>query len=128
MKWSAFIETAENGYTMNVPVVKNISLNVQPSNISNLTFDFGNDGIIDYTINGNFTPDNGTVQINLSSASLSSSFTDTAVVGQTHAVPLVVSSDSAGILSVNWIDLIYNPNPVFLNYTEIGRASCRERV
>ena len=119
MKWAVSLSQPESGYTMDIPIITSVDFQAEPSNLSNLTFDFGNDGIIDYNISGDFTPDNGTVQINLTSSILSDSFTGSPIVGHTYKVPLIVSSDSAGTLAVDNINLTYNPNPVFLNYTSI---------
>jgi len=118
-KWKANINFTSLDYEPILPYISSIVMETEPSNLSNLTFDFGNDGIIDYTIDGDFTLDNGTVQVNLTDANISNSFTDTPVVGHTHATPLIVSSDSAGTLVIDIINLTYNPNPVILNYTAI---------
>jgi len=115
MKWSASFELANSGYTMNIPVIYDISLQTQSSNVSNVTFDFGGDGIIEHTINGNFMPSNDTITVNLSSANLLNSFPGAPVVGHTYSVPLVIGSDSAGIINIDNIDLEYNPNPIILD-------------
>ena len=119
IKWKADIDVGEGGYLINAPYISSANIFTEKSDLSNITFDVGNDGIIDYTIDGPFDNTNGTVVVNLSSASLDTSFTDTPVVGHTHAVPVVVSTDTSGQLNINWIDLVYNPNPVYLDYSSI---------
>lgn len=107
------------GWYPNWPLLVDVEITSTPSNLSNLTFDFGNDGIIDYTIDGEISIANGTLEVDLSSADISSAFIDTAIVGKTHLVPLVIGSDSAGAIILSDINLTYNPNPVYLNYSSI---------
>lgn len=119
LKWKILINMTDEGYKNVTTLISRVNITVSGGNLSNVTFDVGDDGTIDYTISGNFTSTNGTIQVNLTNASLSSAFTGTPVVGHTYAVPVVVNSDSAGQLNIDWINLSYNPNPIFLNYTAI---------
>jgi hypothetical protein len=107
------------GWYPNWPLLVDVEITSTPSNLSNLTFDFGNDGIIDYTINGEVSIANGTLEVDLSSADISGAFTDTPIAGQTHIVPLVIGSSSAGAITLSGINLTYNSNPVYLNSSSI---------
>ena len=89
---------------------------------SNITFDFGNDDVVDYTFNGWLNNSNGTVEINLSNADLSNSFTERRTYyPHTYRIPLVIGSDSAGTIQISAINLTYDPNPIYLNTTNIQK-------
>lgn len=118
-KWMGRMKFNDPGYMTQLPYFSSISMETEPSNVSNLTFDFGDDGIIDYTIDGELGPGNGSVTINLTDADITNAFTTDPIAGHTHSVKLVVSSDSAGSILINDIDLVYNPNPIFLTISYI---------
>src|SRR5690606_699851 len=67
---------------------------------------------------------NGTVNVDLSNAGLGTAFATQSRLGAARhlvAVPLVVNSTTTGIVNLQNINLTYNPNPVYLNATEIMR-------
>jgi len=107
------------GYMNHTSRVSSIALNVAGGNLSNMTFDFGQDGITDSNITGSFTEANGTVIVNLSGADLNNVLNRTAIVGHTQETPLAIYSASAGRLIINGINYTYNPNPIKLNITPI---------
>ena len=86
---------------------------------SNVTLDFGRDGIVDYSMTGELNNTNSPIQVNLTNALLTSAFSGNVYSGQTWRVPLDIHSDSWGMIQVNAINLTYDPNPVYLNTTSI---------
>jgi len=105
------------GYVNSTPMIYNINISTPQDNASNVDFDFGDDGNVDYTISGDLT---NTQTINISSATLSSVFSGIADYGDYgYYVPLIISSDTPGIIQISAINLTYNPNPVSLNVTKI---------
>lgn len=96
----------------------NISM---PSGLpQNITLDFGNDGITDYSFpTGNLS---GSTQGNVSYVNISSAFTSTnryAGLPHTYRIPLSITSATRGTIQISNINLTYDPNPVILNISRI---------
>ncbi|KKL85857.1 hypothetical protein LCGC14_1950530, partial [marine sediment metagenome] len=110
-------------YTM---IIGHLNVSVLEGNVSNLTFDFGDDGTVDVTFSGELNSTNSPQEINLSFVNISSAFTDanrftnnSFTYPHLYKIPLSIYSDSRGILQISSINLTYNPNPVSLNTTTI---------
>ncbi len=117
IKWRADFNITDPGYKNSTSFLNNVNITVESGNPSNITFDFGDDGIIDYTIEGEFNETNGTITIDLSDADLTEEFLKdpTSPYPHLHSVPLVISSASLGQLNLGAFNLTYDSNPVRLN-------------
>ncbi|KKN09003.1 hypothetical protein LCGC14_1050960 [marine sediment metagenome] len=106
--------------------IMHLNASVIEGNVSNLVFDFGNDGTGDVTFSGELNSTNNPQEINLSSIDISSAFTSTnrftnnsVTYPHLYKIPLSITSDSRGTLQIDAINLTYNPNPISLNTTSI---------
>ena len=117
IKWMADFNLTEEGYVNSTSYLDSVNVYTSGDYPSNLTFDFGNDGINEDSIAGYINETNGTINVNLSGANLTTAFTSEypSVGDHTYLVPLEIHSDTAGIVEVSAINLTYNPNPVILN-------------
>ena len=120
LKWRINFSSENIGYLNSTEALNLANISIERGNPENITFDFGDDDIIDYTIMGEFNVTNGTFQISLGSADVSNSFTNLRTLyDHTYEIPLVVSSASVGTVQIDAINITYNPNPVSLNITAI---------
>ena len=105
-------------YPIEFPFIDEVDISAAQSYPNNLTFDFGGDGVVDATLDGEV---NTTYQINLSGADLSNVFTSDkgTFVPHSYQLPLIITSDSAGAINISNSNLTYDPNPVFLDVTTI---------
>ena len=107
-------------------LIPHLNVSVIEGNVSNLVFDFGDDGTADFTFSDELNVTNSPQEINLSFVNISSAFTSTnrfinnsVTYPYLYKIPLSIASDSRGILQIDAINLTYNPNPVSLNITPI---------
>jgi len=120
LRWRLDFNISEPKDKTNSIEISKISIQLEKNNLSNLTFDFGNDGISDYNISGIFSKSNGSKIINLTNSDLSSSFVeDSQIYSHLYKIPLEIGTDTPGELDINWINITYDPNPVFINTTFI---------
>ncbi len=120
LKWRLNFTATNIGYLNITEALKQVNISVESGSPANITFDFGDDDVIDYTIGGIFNVTNGTIEISLGSADISNSFTTLRTLyDHTYEIPLVISSDSVGTIEVSAINITYNPNPISLNVTAI---------
>ena len=121
LRYKINMNITEKGYLNNTPILLYVNITTAQGNPSNITFDFGDDDVIDYSINGEFNATNGTITIDLSSANLNTEFArgPNEPYEHLHSVPLVIGTDSPGQLNLKFFNLTYNPNPVSLNTTWI---------
>ena len=110
-------------------LILHLNVSVSEGNVSNLTFDFGDDGTADFTFPGELNSTNSPQEINLSFVNISSAFTDvnrftnnSFTYPHLYEIPLSIYSDSRGTLQIDAINLTYSPNPVSLNITPILNA------
>lgn len=117
IKWRADFNITDPGYKNATTFVNKVNITVESGDPTNVTFDFGDDGIIDYTLDGIINETNGTFVIDLSSADLTTEFLKNPLspYSHLHSVPLVISSDSVGQINLVGFNLTYNPNPIKLN-------------
>ena len=102
------------------PIFVSFDVSVQKGNVSYVVFDFGDNGTADYTFEGEINPINSPVEIDLSNVNLSSFFTENRrIYNHTYKIPLSVSSNTTGQITIEDINISYNPNPVSLNITKI---------
>jgi len=118
IKWKVEI-VPESGFLTVIPYISNVLIKTEKGDPSNVSLDFGNDGIYDYTMSGYLNGTNQTLEVNLTDANISGAFTGNAESGQTWLIPLRVFSATRGIININTINLTYDPNPVYLNLTSI---------
>ena len=86
----------------------------------NITFDFGGDDSIEYTFEGQLNSSNSPETVNLSGTNLSLAFdSSTQYWNHTYRIPLIISSNTTGLIKINVINLTYNPNPISLNASRI---------
>lgn len=122
-----FNQTASADLNFSSYITK-INVSVPSGAPTNLSFDFGNDGVVDATLEGVINATNGTLQVNLSVVNISSAFNNSnrwsSVITHVHVykIPVSITSASRGILTVDVINLTYNPNPIFINTTNISRT------
>jgi hypothetical protein len=104
----------KSGYATAIPLAVNLfDFYNPPSYPSNVSFDFGGDGIIDYSLSEELNESHGEVKISLTNIStlnhLNRSWEG---IGDTLRVPLYVYSDTAGTVELFKYNLSYNPNPI----------------
>ena len=120
MKWRIDFNTTTPGYQNITSYVENVTIETPVSNISDVEFDFGNDGTWDYKINGTLGSANDTIVISMPNADISNAFSDRRTLfSHMYQVPMRIYSASSGQLNLNTFNITYNPNPVILNYTAI---------
>ncbi len=125
LKWKMDINFTDPGYKNATTVLTEISVSIPSGNVSNLVFDLGNDGTADYTIDGSLGFSNSTQSINLSRINLTSFFNSnnslvtTATYPHTYLIPLSITSDTVGTITLYNINWTYDPNPIYLNPTAI---------
>lgn len=133
LKWKVdFNLTGELGVDDNTTASYLVKINITtPSgNASNITFDFGDDGSIDANISDFLNLSNSPVTINLSNVNISGAFIQTNIAPKTtttnyehtYQIPLVIHSDSIGIVLIDEINLTYDPNPIVINITNVSNT------
>ena len=117
IKWKIDFRTNESaGYYNSTQVLTYLNVSTTMDNVSDLTFDFGDDGIIDFNISGDLNSTNSPYTVNLSSSDISDAFTSVRqVYAHSYKIPMVISSNTKGQLNIDAINLTYNPNPIVLN-------------
>ena len=115
IKYRIDMNTTNTGYRDGTTWIESVKINTTQDYPSDVSLDFGNDGIYDYTMSGELNETSQTANLTLSD--ISSAFTGNPEFGQTWLVPLRVYSATAGIVQIDDINLTYNPNPVYLDIT-----------
>lgn len=82
------------------------------NSISNVTFDIGNDGVIDGSITGSSIPNNN---ITLNSTGLTAINTYMSGSCVTKSLPIIATSETVGTMSLSNLYLNYSINPISLN-------------
>ena len=106
-----------------------INITIPSGNPENITIDFGADGTTDFTFTGQLNSTNLQKQVNLSFVDISSSFISSNLgikpsgnnYEHTYLIPLNISSESIGTITMEAINLTYDPNPVVLNITNLTK-------
>ena len=119
MKYRYDFNLSEEGYITNSPFLINMSITIPKGFPTNLTFDFGDDGIIDAHYTGELNTSNSPVTINISTANISSAFTGYSPYNHLFEVPLTITSATVGEVFLDNFNLTYNPNPIIINKTSI---------
>jgi len=120
MKYRIFFNTTNPGYLNDTAYIENVTIITPVSSVSNLEFDFGNDGIWDYKLNGTFSDSNDTLTISMPNADISNAFSSRRTLfSHMYQIPMRIYSASAGQLNIDVFNITYNPNPVILNKTAI---------
>ena len=120
LKWRADINVTLPGYHNLTTAINSVSITTPSGAPANITFDFGNDGIIEYTLEGIVNETNGTLSIVLEGFNLTRIFNTTPDLGNhLYESPLAIGSDAPGQINLFNFNLTYNPNPVILNFTAI---------
>lgn len=120
IKYKIDFNLTNPGYNNNTLRIINVTVETPISNVSDVEFDFGNDGIWDYKINGTLGGANTTLVISMPNADISSSFTSRrALYDHLYKIPMRIYSASAGQIDLDVFNVTYNPNPVILNYSSI---------
>jgi hypothetical protein len=96
-----------------------VNMSIPLSYPSNISIDWGNDGIIDGNYSGTF---NTTYSYDFSNINLSNAFTNASLFypnGHLYFIPLKISSDTAGTIQISNVNFTYSPNPISLNTSAI---------
>jgi len=97
-------------------IIKDYSLNVLQSNITNISIDIGNDGSTEYTFASTLTPTNSPRNVTINSTYVLEYLLSSACADQlTCNIPIAFSSDTAGILGVHNIRGIQDYNSIDFN-------------
>jgi len=130
IKWKAIVNLnqSEGVYHNNTWWISGVTVNTSMSNPKNITLDFGGEGLVNYTLGGEINSTNGTILVDLSDHNISTAFTSKrSLYDHTYEIPLVISSDSQGLISLTNFNLTYDPNPIILNHTsfqsKLGNSS-----
>lgn len=120
LKWKVDFNTTTPSYHNATAYIENVTVETTISAVSDVEFDFGNDGQWDYKLNGTFNETNESLVIAMPNADISSSFTSRrALYDHTYQIPLRIYSNSAGQLDIDIFNITYDPNPVIANFTAI---------
>ena len=121
IRWLINFSVRDNvPYANDTTWVSIVNISTNESFPSDVYFDFGDDGIVDYSLFGLINQTNGTFVVDLSQANLSEAFTSLKTAyDHLYSIPLRISTDSAGLIQITNINLTYDPNPVMLNITSI---------
>jgi len=114
---SLLYKIAFNGLTgkeVIIPYVDTVEIVIPDSEPSNLTFDFGGDGIIDGNISGAI---NSTTNISITDSIIN--FNGTKFIGESYLIPLNIYSETDGIIQFNNFNLLSTIGRIFLNVTSI---------
>jgi len=120
LKYRLEFNLSQEGYLNSTIFVKNLSIITPKGFPTNVSFDFGNDGVEDYEMIGELNASNSPLEITITTANLVSAL-NAAPILYDHliSVPLKVTSDSVGRINLEFFNLTYDPNPVKLNKTFI---------
>ncbi len=122
IKWKLHLNTTALGYVNDTQAIYKVNISTPKGFPTNITFDFGDDGVIDYTISGELNSSNSPQTIELTSANFSGAFIPTYqyfLGDHFYGIPLIVSSDSVGQVNLDAMNLTYDPNPIILNITYV---------
>ena len=121
LKWRMNLTTMTPGYKNLTILVPQSNVSIPKGNPTNITFDFGDDDIIDYTIGGELNSSNSSVVVDLTSADISGAFiTRRTLFDHLFEIPLIISSSTIGLVNIDIINITYDPNPVVLNKSMVG--------
>ncbi len=125
LRWRVHFNSTDWNFN-NTMQLWQVNISVPQGNVSDLTFDWGDDGTVDSTVLGNVSEINGTITVTLSDVNISTAFNSSNQftnlgdpLPHTYKIPLSITSQTRGILELKEINLTYNPNPVSLNTTYI---------
>lgn len=124
LRWRADFNITGSDNRNSTTQLWKVNISIPSDSPSNITFDFGDDGTVDDSL---ATGDLTTLQqanlsyMNISNAIISANqFTNLGdPLPHTYKIPLVVHSDSRGIVEIKNISLKYDPNPIVLNASRI---------
>ena len=120
IKWRIFFNTTIPSYQNATAYLINVTIETPVSSASDIEFDFGDDGIWDYKINGTLNESNNTLTISMPNADISNSFTTRrALYSHIYQIPMRIFSATSGQIDLDIFNITYNPNPVIVNYTSI---------
>ena len=115
LKWRVDFNMTETGYKNVSSYIESINITTPRGFPTNISIDFGNDGIADFTFDGELNNTNSPMFVDVSSADLSASLATDPVVGNhLNLIPLEITSGSVGQINVDTLSFFYNPNPVKL--------------
>ncbi len=121
IKWRIDYKVNDNiPFVNETTFIVSVNLTTNKGFPSNISFDFGDDGIFDFNIPGTINQTNGTFIVDLSQANLSAAFTSLrSLYDHLYEIPLRVTSDTLGLILIDSINLTYDPNPIRLNISAI---------
>ncbi len=112
----------EEGYATQFPLLLDMNITTPTGYPENISFDFGNDGTIDATYDGELNTTNSPATITINSSILTGVFSEDAdneSFPHLYEVPLTIISEGVGELLLDEFNLTYNPNPVSLDLDSI---------
>ncbi|KKM65932.1 hypothetical protein LCGC14_1486340, partial [marine sediment metagenome] len=129
LKWRIDFNTTEPDNFNSTIVLTQINISIPSGSPENITIDFGADGTTDFTFPGQLNSTNLQTQVNLSFVNISSSFisdnllekTSSRNYEHTYKIPLNISSQTIGTITMEAINLTYSPNPVVLNISNLSQ-------
>ena len=110
--------SGEGAYYNDSTWVDDINITIASGYPTNLTIDFGNDGNIDANVTLILNETTSPVTVTIPNINLSNAFANaTKLYPHTGKIPLVFNSTTPGLLTIDNINLTYNPNPIIINHT-----------
>ena len=121
LRWRLDFKVNNEGTYLNSTIwLDYVNISTPTGSPSNVTIDWGNDGTIDWIVNGVLNSTNTPVTINISGVSLINGILNaTKDYSHLSKIPLVFKSETPGTMTIDTINLTYNPNPVVLNISYI---------
>jgi len=120
LKWKIDFNMTETGYKNISSYVSDINITTPKGYPINVSIDFGNDGIADFSFSGSLNNTNSPMLVDVSSADISTSLLLAPNTGNhLNIIPLKITSASVGQINIDSINMTYNPNPVFLDTSAI---------
>ena len=113
LKWRADLTHATGGYLNDTSFLFWANVSVPKGYPTNISVDFGDDGIDDFTFIGELNSSNSPMIVNVTSGNISGS---SILSGYDHLlqVPMKITSGSVGQINMDAINITYNPNPIKL--------------
>src|SRR3990167_4430683 len=100
-----FMNTSSNFTT---PVIKKVTISVVKSSIENISFDFGADGTVDWEYENILNSTTSPKSVNGSTSALTTYVNDNCANVPTCSVPITITSETSGILSIDSLNLTQN--------------------
>ena len=118
--WKALLNTTNPGFRNTSAYIDEMNITTPKGYPSDLTFDFGNDGIIDYTFEGELNETNSPYTVVIDNANITAGLNVSSLLyNHLKPVPFEIYSATTGELYLDAFNLTSRPNPISFNLTNL---------